>query len=125
MAIPALAYYLAAALFGGDLLARGLGQWGQYSLGKKQIAAGLKQGELQSKMGKSEEERMNALIEKLLKYKSKEKGEEREMEVMRTISAGRQNQSNLTLALLQQALASRPMPQTSTLPPASLLSLLR
>lgn len=103
-AIPKWLWVLAAGLYGGHLGLQGLGAYGQYGLGKRQIAAGVEGQRIQAGMGRREEEKMNALVKQLLSMKKTEKRETRELETLRMLEAGRERES-MTLMNLMQAMA--------------------
>jgi hypothetical protein len=123
-AVPKWLWALAAGLYGAHEVAKMGEMYGQYSLGKKQIAAGLKGQEFQAAIGKREERRMNELITQLLAMRTKERTETRELDLLKMLTGGTQQQSLLATTLMQ-AVGQRPV-GTGYVPPSnSMVSLLR
>lgn len=122
--VPWLIWKLAAAAYGAHLGLQGLTAYGQYGLGKRQIAAGVRGQELQAGIGREEEKRMDALVKQLLAHTEKGKAESREFEMLKMLMSGAQQQTMMTTTLMQAA-GQRPVRTGYAPPPASLMSLLR
>lgn len=113
---------IAAGMFGAKLAVDlGLGLRG-YGIQKQHIKAGLKGQELQAGIGRREERRMNQLITQLLAHTTKEKAEGRELDVLKMLVGGAQQQNMMLTALTQM---QRPARTGYAAPSASLMSLLR
>lgn len=122
--LPSLLVKLAAALYGGHLALQGATAVGQYGLGKRQIAATVKGQKTQADVGRREEERMKELMNQLLSMQGEQTAENREFDLLRMLLGGAQQQQINTSSLIQ-AVGQRPARVGSSLPPASLMSLLR
>lgn len=122
--VPLWLWKLAAGLYGVHLAGKAAGGVGRYSIGKKQIAAGLRGQEYQAAIGKREEKRMNELITQLLAMRGKEKRETQEFDILRMLISGGQQQSMMA-TMLMQAAGQRPARTGYAAPSASLVSLLR
>lgn len=109
MAIPAVIAGVAtwklitavAGLYGTHLGLQGAEALGQYGIQKRQIEAAVRGQQLQAGVGKREEKRMGALVEKLLAFRKSEKKESRRVESVRMGEASRERQTAVLMGLMQ------------------------
>ena len=125
LGIPAKLWYVLAGILGADTMAKILGREKGYGIQKLGLGLQEKQMASQADIGRREGKRADEMVERLLSYQAKEKGEARVIEQSREESQRNQQTMAMLLTLMNQEMNMPQVQPTTRWPSSGMVSTLR